>query len=101
MRCTTVSFIPILLIRTPGMSALAQRLGSTSAYWHCVPSAWNDIGLDLKDFTVGLLNHDDTMERIEVMYVENQAGIPRTPKNLKDLDWARWVRAIWSAPISG
>ena len=83
------------------MSTLARRLESTSTHWQCVPGAWHDIGLGLEDFTIGLLNHDDTMERIKFMYVEDPAGNPRTPKNLKDLDWARWVRTIWSAPISG
>ena len=82
------------------MYTVAQRLESTSTYWQCAPSAWNDIGLDLVDYTIGLLDHDSTMERVQLMYAVDSAGNPRAPKNLKDLDWQRCVNVIWSALLS-
>ena len=91
---------PSLLAAVHGTMSLAERLESPNMCWQCTRASGTKKGDELHEFKVGLLNHSETMERLQFMVVANPTGTKVQPKSLTELVWPRWTNTIWSTPIS-
>ena len=82
--------------------ATARRLQSRQCYWKCDHAGWNDPGIDLSEYSIGLATHEETMTAIAYLtqYNHTDGGIPRKKGFLRDLNWKLWNEMVWDKDVT-